>query len=279
MFTGRFWRICRRSNTSKCVVGVPRSDLAVATMLALHLNVPLLHLDAFLSGSWDQSYTRWKGRKHSRFEAGNIRGADVLVIDDSAAHGVTTTDIKRRVAQNGLDKLCFIQYMAAFCAPTERPHVDFFLEEVDFPRVLEWNMIHHDNARYFCVDLDGVLCDDPIIDENDDGPKYEEFCLNAKPKFAPTVVLGAIVTARLEKYRPQTEAWLKKHDIHYQRLIMCNLPTGAEQRRLGAHATMKADAYKALGGLLFIESDLGQARAIRAATGREVFWFGHGLME
>ncbi|WP_250492647.1 hypothetical protein [Caballeronia sp. GAWG1-1] len=262
-----------------CIVGVPRSGLLVGTMLALHLNLPFFHLHDFLNGRFDHTYTRRKSSKHRLFEDGRHANSRVLIVDDSSGNGVTFADLRRRFADEGFDTAFNIKYMAAFCLPAALPRVDLHLELVPFPRVFEWNMMHHDNSRFYCVDLDGVLCVDPTPEQNDDGPAYEAFCLGATPRLIPTVPLGAIVTARLEKYRAQTETWLQRQGIRYERLIMCNLPTGAERRRVKAHAKMKADAYRTLGGMLFVESDPAQAREIRTLTGKPVFCFGIGLAE
>lgn len=64
------------------------------------------------------------------------------------------------------------------------------------------------------MDIDGVLCADPTPEENDDGEKYRHFLLNTPPLFIPKVTIGTLVTSRLEKYRPETEAWLQKNHVN-----------------------------------------------------------------
>ncbi|WP_287092247.1 hypothetical protein [Mesorhizobium sp.] len=75
----------------------------------------------------------------------------------------------------------------------------------------------------------------------DDGPAHEKFLSEALPLFGPTRKIGWLVTSRLEKYRNHTEAWLQKHDIKYDKLIMLELPSKAERQRLGVHGNFKAD--------------------------------------
>ena len=62
----------------------------------------------------------------------------------------------------------------------------------------------------------------------------------------------AICTGRLEKYRPQTEAWLKKHGIRYNDLIMFN---GTKEERDSNHlknvGEYKADVFNNFEGLAF----------------------------
>ncbi len=73
----------------------------------------------------------------------------------------------------------------------------------------------------------------------------------------------AIVTGRLERFRPQTEAWLRRHGVEYGSLVM-----NPGDRK---HAEFKADAYRSLGGALgFVESSRQQAAEIHERTGRPV---------
>ena len=119
--------------------------------------------------------------------------------------------------------------------------------------------------------MDGVLCVDPTDEQNDDGEKYIEFILNAKPLYIPTFKINSIVTSRLEKYRAQTEQWLKKHNVQYENLYMLDLPSMKERRRLKCHAEFKAKIYAQKEDCsYFIESDRKQAQQIAYMTGKQV---------
>jgi uncharacterized HAD superfamily protein len=138
------------------------------------------------------------------------------------------------------------------------------------PRVFEWNLFHHSIISDACLDLDGVLCVDPTEEENDDGEKYRTFLLNAKPLFVPTLEIGHIVSARLEKYRGETEQWLRNNGIRYKKLHLLNLPSKEARIKAQAHHTHKIDIYKKTGAMLFIESDYDQAKTIALGTGKPV---------
>jgi hypothetical protein len=192
------------------------------------------------------------------------------LVDDSIGTGRTFDLIEQSIDQAGLKSDFFIHFLAVY-STTEKAPLVVHLEVLDHPRAFEWNVMHHDYTKSFCVDLDGVLCADPTVDENDDGDAYSTFIRTARPKIIPSRGVGAVVTARLERYRTGTEDWLARCGVQYERLIMLDLPTGAERRRLGAHAKYKADVYNELGGRLFVESDLGQAKEIFNLTGRPVY--------
>ncbi len=121
---------------------------------------------------------------------------------------------------------------------------------------------------------DGVLCLDPTETENDDGPAYLSFLQTARRLSSPTQVIGHLVTSRLERYRPETEAWLKQHDIRFGKLHMLDVPTAAERRRLNLHGRFKTGIYRGLDdALLFIESEPDQAREIAESSGKPVLCF------
>jgi len=94
----------------------------------------------------------------------------------------------------------------------------------------------------------------------------------------PTERISYLVTSRLEKYRKETELWLKKNEIDYEKLIMLNLPSKEERLKLGAHAEHKANAYKKSGLELFVESDPKQAFDIHQITKKPVFCVNNNKM-
>ena len=87
----------------------------------------------------------------------------------------------------------------------------------------------------------------------------------------PRNEVGHFVTSRLEKYRPQTEAWLKQHGFKYGQLHMLDMKTAEERRAAGAHADFKAKIYMDTWAGLFIESSSRQALEIAQKTGKPVF--------
>ena len=123
-----------------------------------------------------------------------------------------------------------------------------------------------------CFDIDGVLCEDPKEEQNDDWPLYQDFILNARQKFNPTATIWYLVTTRLEKYRRETELRLKNNRIKYSELIMLNLPTKEERIRLNMHWKFKWEVYRKLkDSILFIESDYNQAIEIAKISNKPVF--------
>lgn len=249
-----------------CVVGIPRSGMLPASMIATKLNLPLSDSNGLLEGRLFLGGER---------TAGNIDGAffekskRILVVDDSVRQGRAMSLVRDKLS--ALDSRHRVTYAAVYVSPSAQGLVDTFARVVDIPRVFEWNVLSNPAISNFCFDLDGVLCVDPTESQNDDGALYQRFIEEAQPLFISKHKIGWIVTSRLEKYRDLTERWLDKHGVQYGQLIMLNLESKAERLRLGAAVPFKAKMYRETGAALFVESSTSQARGITQLSGGPVY--------
>lgn len=245
------------------IVGVPRSGLLAASLLGLHLHRPVMDLSAFLAGA-----APWSGL---RLQEGAKPGwgPRVLVLDDTANTGTEQRKVRTAVAAAG--QSARVTYGAVFVSPGAERLVDVFAEVVPLPRVFEWNILHNEIVERSCMDIDGVFCPDPSPSQNDDGRRYRQFLSDAELRYKPTSRVGTLVTSRLERYRPETEDWLARHHIEYEDLVMLDLPSAAERRRLQAHIPHKSRVYAESGRELFIESSEHEGRGIHQTTGLPVF--------
>ena len=243
------------------IVGVPRSGMLPANLLALYLNKPYTDIHSFMNGHI------YKAGARSQFFT-NKDYKKILVVDDSVASGAALDKCKQDL--QGYEKDFNIEYCAIYVVPGKEKTVNYYFEVVPLPRYFQWNVFNHTSLEKACFDIDGVLCEDPTPDQNDDGPKYLYFLRNARPLFIPGSKIGTIVTSRLEKYRPETEAWLTQHNVRYEKLIMLDLPDMQARQKANNHAGHKAQFYSATGGILFVESDRGQAIAINRQTRKPV---------
>lgn len=243
------------------VVGIPRSGMFPANLIALYLGKPYTDLDSFINGHIYKS-----GERGEFFDIKAFR--KVLVVDDSIASGSALAKCKDKLEPltNSFD----FEYCAIYVTPEKRDLVEYYFELLPQPRIFQWNILHHTILEKSCFDIDGVLCVDPSDDVNDDGEKYVYFLLNAPVLYVPGCKIGTIVTSRLEKYRPQTEEWLRKNGVKYNKLVMSNFKTIEERQKANSHAAHKAKEYAAVGYSLFIESSLNQAIEINKITGKPV---------
>lgn len=247
------------------VIGIPRSGMLAASLIALVLNRPLGDVEGFAEG---RLFSSGSTRRTAALDQGMAALRHVLVVDDSTRTGSAMIKARAQLAQIG-DRVR-ITYCTIYGVEDLPPSVDFCLEVVAEPRVFEWNMMHHPLLGSACVDIDGVLCHDPTEDENDDGAAYLAFLENARPLNLPTQRLGTLVTSRLLKYRPQTEAWLARHGIAYDKLVMLDLPDAETRRASQAHGRFKGEYYRDSDSWMFIESELPQAHRIAEISGKPV---------
>jgi len=245
------------------IVGIPRSGMLVSNLLSLHLNLPMTDIDGLRDGRLLQTGERYDGE----FDISEF--SKILVVDDTVYTGNAMTDARSTVG--GFRLSADVYYGAVYVDSGSERFVDTYAQTLEFPRVFEWNMMHHDFLAKSCVDLDGILCRDPTPEENDDGAKYREFIATVDPICVPSVKIGKIVTCRLEKYRSETAAWLDKHGIEYNELVMMQYPDKATRVAAGNHGEYKAEVYQSSEAKLFIESSHSQARTIAMQTSKPVY--------
>lgn len=255
------------------VVGIPRSGMVPAYQIGLFLNRLVCDIDNFIAdGSISHGHTRKLGVSLSSLR----QARHILLVDDSIASGGSMKKALARIQESGYAGR--ISTCAAIVAPSQESSVDVSFITLPQPRLFEWNAFHHACVENACFDMDGVLCVDPTAHDNDDGPRYEKFLANARPLFRPTLRIGHIVSARLEKYRGLTEDWLAANNISYGQLHLVDLPSRAERIRQGAHCSHKIRIYRETNASMFYESDPGQAREIATGSGKPVLCIGDMTM-
>ena len=254
------------------VVGIPRSGMLAATIIALHLNLPLLDMDSYLN---QVQFHTGNTKKCENWIKTTQEAKKVLVVDDSISSGKAMNEAKMLTKRIASVKHFFL---AVYALELTSLMVDIFFEIVSQPRMFEWNFMHHWALEYACVDIDGVLCEDPTFFQNDDGKRYREFIENAAPKFIPTKKVAYIVSARLEKYRKETEEWLHKNKIEYGKLILLDEPDAASRRKNVNHGSYKGEIFKNTDCSLFIESSYEQAVEICRTSGKQCYCTGKACL-
>lgn len=257
------------------VIGVPRSGVIAAGIIAEFLNAPLIDVDSFAKFGALPT-----GGRRSRFHRRPVtERSRVLVVDDTIFHGWSLQETKNKLAPFARKFGYEFVYLAVFL---EGPNdgVDIWLEDLRRYTdgyttfvLYEWNIFHHvPKLMGECIyDIDGVLCLDPPDERS--GRPYLDYLPNAVPLFTPTVKVGELVTYRLEKYRELTEWWLYSQGVKYGALTMFPAKSYDERAEMGiSPAAFKADIYRLRPwAKLFVESDDRQAREIHAITRRPVY--------
>lgn len=246
------------------IVGIPRSGMLPANLLALYLNKPYTDIDSFLEnriysvGDRGEWITRTMNKK-------------VLIIDDSINSGSAIKKNKDKINKYLKNKEQYeIIFGVIYSNSINIDQVDLYFEIIDGPRVFQWNIFHHEEfVSHACYDIDGVLCPNPPVD--DDGPQYLAYIRNAPLLFKPTHKIDTIVTCRLEKYRKVTEEWLRDNEIEYNSLHMLSFSTKEERIKWGKHGEYKGNIYKNSDNILFVESSMWEALDIVRTSHKPVF--------
>jgi orotate phosphoribosyltransferase len=247
--------------TVKAIAGVPRSGMIPAALIALDLNVPMIAVETLIEQEHPEIPLPRRGFQN------RVQEGMILVVDDTCASGRQADRLRELIKSP-------VKLAAIYVEDRSKNCVDYYHAKLPgFAQFYEWTMLHDDGNRLILVDMDGVLCDDwHGGNEDQHAEQYAEFLANVRPRRIPTMPLRGIVTNRLERHRPETEAWLAKHGIEFGSLSMSPHLTFSARDRAHDAAERKALAYLADPSLrLFVESDDEQARQIALQTGRPVF--------
>jgi uncharacterized HAD superfamily protein len=262
--------------TTDLIVVIPRSGYVPAGHIATVLNLPIISLDRFSSVlEVDNRFTL----RSLLIPKSNPK--NILVVDDTTCTGSRMNNAVELVSRKWPKSRITTLSIAVASNFNFRPDIYFF--ESPAPRMFAWNMFNHSQlTKHLAVDLDGILCDDPNQEQNDDGTNYLDFIGSARIKVRPQEKVKAIVTGRLEKYREQTENWLQKNDIHYTDLFMNDAPSALYRRTEKFISTglevdqishFKSRILQEIKPNAFIESNLVQASNIHKITGINTYAF------
>lgn len=242
------------------IVGVPRSGMFIASLIALKLGRPLTTPDLFQQGKFWQS-------QEIKQKPDMDKSNRILLVDDSIDSGRSmerAVDAIRTVnSEVEISRACLIVTEAT------KSSVELYHKVITPPRTFEWNILHRKVASHLprgclAVDLDGVLCANAPSGTDVDEKAYLEWLANAMPYLIPTFEIDAIITCRLEKYRVQTEEWLEKHGVRYRELLMWDLPSKDERR--GRFARHKINELLRIKPDMFWESTWEQSQSIWKET-------------
>lgn len=244
------------------IVGIPRSGMLPANLLALHMHLPFTDVDGLCTGRIMASGQR------------GVPGPDpdralkVLVVDDSVCSGVSMQRARTTVMAAGLPHQ--VRYGAVFVTPeaVREGAVELFAEAVPMPRAFEWNILHTPQIDRFCIDFDAVIHGGGEVTREGVPVPARGLWANAEPRFRPRHRVGWLLTTRPEAMRDEILAWLARNGVECDELIM---PVEARDAR--SLADFKARVYRRTGAALLIEGNPGHAAATAERAGKPVFCF------
>lgn len=233
------------------IVGIPRSGIMAASILALYLNLPFTDVDNFLNcGALKTGNTR-KCKDWIR----KVEDArHILVVDDSISSGKAMEEVKIRFREKGV--VCESTFLAIYALWISCKKVDLYFELCEQPRMFEWNYMHHWGLEYCCIDMDGIIYENNPNFQCDNDEAGTVLSEGIKPKLIPTQKIGYLIADCSEAYKEQIESWLRKYNIDYEYLMVTK---------------KKGEIYKKSKCVLFFENDYNEALEICKISGKPVF--------
>lgn len=252
------------------VVGVARSGVYPSSLASMMLHLPLYFIrqaqNDVVSPDIVSAGNGWRLSEGTR----PVESGRVVIIDDTVMTGNSMQAIRPIVDEMFPNSIT----AAVYCNPMATLKPDIHSVDLPWPHLLEWNIFNSVVLQSMAIDFDGILCQECSPHQDDDGSRYLDFLANVRPNYlVRKAKVPLIVTARLEKYRKETERWLKKWNVQYSRLVMGPWKDNHErsQNDIAAykahHFKFFADRVRGLKPAVFVESDVHQARRIAELSG------------
>lgn len=241
-------------NVYDVIVGIPRSGMLVADLIASKLGKPLSTPSQMMQG-----YCYRPGDRGFPSKAPPLRR--ILLVDDSAISCRTMQKVNEELekALPGVQIDCG----ALIVTKNSRELVDCYGRICPVHQIYEWNMMTLKRG-ITGMDMDGVICEDcpgvSQVTETD----YVHWMQTAKPYLIPNYRIDYIISNRLEKFRVITEDWLRKHEVEFDRLIL--FPSHDMNDRIGHEAENKIRQLLIYKPEIFIESNVDEAEQIWKGT-------------
>lgn len=220
------------------IVGIARSGVLPAAILATALHKPLAMCETADHGEGfvDKEGISIACGRRLRESPEDRTLRRVAVVDDSVLTGLTFRGVLSEHAGPDFIRAC------VYLQPGAEEHVDHFAMHLPAPRIFEWNLFGSELIKHSILDIDGVLCPDPPMME-DDRAAYEDYIASAPILNKPLFPVAAICTNRIEPYREVTENWLRDNGIEFGALHMAPFSTAEARRRMSTPADLKSAWY------------------------------------
>jgi len=234
------------------IIGVPRSGLMVANIIALRLARSLATPDMDAGKFWVS---------HHMVQPEVV--SEILLVDDSITTGVAMrqayTEVQRKYPHAN------ITTATLYATDDSKNLVDLYYRLVPVPRVFEWNILHSKRG-ITAVDLDGLLCGEVTHEDTKNPDAYLKFISEVRPYLIPSYCIDAIITNRLEGFRSQTETWLVRNGVKYTHLYM-----KPENVDFKDKFEFKINMIRRVKPLIYLESRRDEAEAVASSTGVSVY--------
>ncbi len=237
------------------VVGIPRTGLLTASIVAVEFGKPLSTPDLIVEGR----YWLTKRIKNNL----NLQSARILIVDDSIGEGETIRETVEYIRKYLPEASTEVAVTYVFPPSTEKSVDYYFKAFTDRQPIWRRGLAHGKYGVPIAFGIDGVLCEEPPADKKD----YMIFIETAKPYKIPAYEIDFIITGRNELFRETTEKWLRENNVQYRELLM-----NSENENT---VDFKSRMIRIKKPHLYVESSPSEALAIHRKTGCRILCIGN----
>lgn len=224
------------------VVGIARSGIAPAAVVACHIHAPL-----YIYSPETGRTTRVGGGARTRNQRWS---GDLILVDDTTASFAT---MHAAMEATGISLGAVV-----YASQTTQDRV-IAGRVLALPHLLEWNFWNSIYMPEVAVDLDGLICADPTPADVATRRAYEKWMATAPaidgPRSRP---VKAIVSARPQWAEGITREWLSRHGFKYNQLVLCPDHILDPVRQ----GEWKAQVLRSIKPMLYVDSSPGVAAVV-----------------
>ncbi len=136
------------------VVGIPRSGLIPATIIATIMNLPMVPIEVLLDNTVRNTTINSKKWK-KEIDLNEKKTWKVLLVEDSVNHGNSITIAKRKLEESPFSLTVFV--MCIYGTQYSSDYVDCVFEVCPQPRFFEWNIQHSNILKHALVDSSVIV--------------------------------------------------------------------------------------------------------------------------
>lgn len=239
------------------VIGIARSGLIPASVIACHFNLPLFSFN-----------TR---DKKLQYLSGGLRAPEnpkikrPLVVEDSYAHGYSASLI-----QSLRFEFPDAFIVTIFSSTFQPEGIDAFAYFYPLPHFFEWCFMNTGYSANLVVDFDGILCHE-YEKINYSEEEFNEYIKNAAPLYLPRRFPVIILTARHSGNIGNSLLWLDKNNVKFLELHFWNGDPDARWKTPSTIAEWKAQKLRSIAARrhvnFYVESSPNIAQNVAYLTG------------
>lgn len=187
-------------------VGIPRSGLLVANIIALYLNKPVCTVQELVNNLRPQN-----GFSRNINDDGNYR--NVLIVDDTVNTGKSINHVRCILEQANIK----VKYCAIYSTENARKYVDIAFEVLEKPRIFQWNYLNNSILKFSAVCFENIICNKFIKVNSLSRLETELSC--ATPNLLKDVKLSCVFTGYNSEASVLIAQWLRHYNIEVERII------------------------------------------------------------